>query len=332
MSKRIILLLLVLVLMAVPANAAESSRRGSIVITYADGAEPVQGAAFTLYRIATSSVDVGTSSIGEKWTPIIKKSDGTPLVVDPAPEASSCADIVTSAYERGRVIGGAVYSGQTGSGGILRIDGIERGMYLAKETSPAPGYLASAPFIFAVPCTVSNNGAKSEISYEVRAEPKPFPTGKLIITKNVSGNAAERDREFTFRVTFDTKGSFPYGRTGGGTGSVRSGDAIKLKGGESAEIRDIPSGTQYAVSEVEAGRDGYTTESTGTSGRITKKTPARALFVNKKYASTDSTPKGGITPGPVKTGDNSQAALYLVLAMGALGSLFILFALRRDNR
>ena len=124
--------------------------------------------------------------------------------------------------------------------------------------------------------------------------------GSLTINKTVSGNAGEQDRDFTFKIElFDENnpltGSYNY--TGSKTGTITSGDTVTLKHSESITINELPVGTVYKVTEVEANTDGYETAVTDGEGTIDFGTQT-AKFVNIK----NETPKGSLTVSKTVSG------------------------------
>ena len=117
-----------------------------------------------------------------------------------------------------------------------------------------------------------------------------YSSGSLTISKVVTGNAGDKNKEFTFTVTLtDTNGNpleGEYRYTGSKEGTIKSGGEIKLKDGESVTISGLPIGTKYTVAEAEANKDGYKTTSKGESGEISEK-EQKAEFTNSK--NTDPT-------------------------------------------
>ena len=117
-----------------------------------------------------------------------------------------------------------------------------------------------------------------------------YSSGSLTISKVVTGNAGDKNKEFTFTVTLtDTNGDpidGEYSYIGSKEGTIKSGGEIKLKDGESVTISGLPIGTKYTVAEAEANKDGYTTTSKGESGEISEK-EQKAEFMNSK--NTDPT-------------------------------------------
>ena len=112
-----------------------------------------------------------------------------------------------------------------------------------------------------------------------------YSSGNLTISKVVTGDAGDKNKEFTFTVTLTDANGNPlegeYSYTGSKEGTIKSGGEIKLKDGESVTISGLPIGTKYTVAEAEANKDGYTTTSKGESGEITEK-EQKAEFTNSK--------------------------------------------------
>ena len=102
--------------------------------------------------------------------------------------------------------------------------------------------------------------------------------GSLKVEKILHGNNTESDRNFTFTVTLGE----PLNGTFDGvtfTGGVAS---FTLKGGESKTITGLPGNISYTVTEQEAGQDGYSTSSTGSTGTIPPGGTAEAVFTNSR--------------------------------------------------
>ncbi len=144
--------------------------------------------------------------------------------------------------------------------------------------------------------TAQIDGNTISITLTNRYVPK---LGSLKISKTVTGRGGDRTKDFTFNIILrDGNGtalrdSYPY--TGKGSGTVRSGDTVTLKDGESVVISGLPAGTTYTVTEVEANRDGYTTTASGNQGVIVANTTAAASFVNNRPGRTPTPPT--IIPG-----------------------------------
>lgn len=111
-------------------------------------------------------------------------------------------------------------------------------------------------------------------------------TAELVINKAVTGNRGETDRDFNFQISLSDKDgraltdSYPY--SGSRSGIVRDGDTIQLKHNESVTVSGLPEGTQYSVQELEANKEGYTTNANGASGTATGTSQSTASFVNDR--------------------------------------------------
>ena len=102
--------------------------------------------------------------------------------------------------------------------------------------------------------------------------------GSLKVEKILRGNNTESDRNFTFTVSLGE----PLNGTFDGvtfTGGVAS---FTLKGGESKTITGLPGNISYTVTEQEAGQNGYSTSSTGSTGTIPPGGTAEAVFTNSR--------------------------------------------------
>ncbi|MBE6758967.1 MAG: Cna B-type domain-containing protein, partial [Ruminococcaceae bacterium] len=77
-----------------------------------------------------------------------------------------------------------------------------------------------------------------------------FSYGALTISSTVTGEDAPADAEFTYTVTFDSTVSYPC--TGSAAGTIKSGDKITLKNGESITISDVLVGVKFTVTQDEA--------------------------------------------------------------------------------
>ena len=321
MTCRILLMLLLLVCLPHGAEAEEKTEEQaeeqaeegscSLEIRYLDEAEeingsadPVEGAAFTIWRIARTA---GLDGYSRPLIPGMEVNERT--------DAGEIEEKVRKAYTGAFPEGGAVYEAVTGSDGTALCGNMLPGVYLVAETKAAPKHFASAPFLIMLPGT-SEDGTMPV--YHRTAEPKSLPAGDLLIRKNVGGNAGEKDRDFHFTVKFDYGGTFqaqePWTctRSDGRKGTIKSGDTFTLRGGESMLIENIPAGAKYSVTETEAGQDGYQTEMSDPDGVIRRTVKAEAVFTNTK-----NTPSAG-SKGTrnIQTGDSF---LILLAAAAILG-------------
>lgn len=123
---------------------------------------------------------------------------------------------------------------------------------------------------------------------------KAPPTGELHISKTVTGDGlivTDYAVMFSFTVTLkDASGnalteSYPFYMDGGTVciGSVKSGDTLLLRDGQSVEIRGIPAGTAYTVTEAAAAGWEIAAPAGGTAtGTVARDAAATAAFTNHK--------------------------------------------------
>ena len=118
----------------------------------------------------------------------------------------------------------------------------------------------------------------SKYLYIAPVAPEP-DTGDLSLTKEVSGEGADTEREFSFTVTLsDDTISGVYGDMVFDDGVA----TVKAKHGHTVTALGLPAGVTYTIVEAEANQDGYTTSSSGEAGAIGKDETAKAVFVNHK--------------------------------------------------
>ena len=129
--------------------------------------------------------------------------------------------------------------------------------------------------------------------------------GSLTVKKTVNGDLADKEQYFNFTITFDAEGSYSY--TGSKSGTIKSGDTVQLKHGESITISGLPAGTTYSVTE--SGNEGYSVYANGDKGTIAANETSTAAFTNTK----SSVPQ---------TGDDSNLLLWFsLMCVSGLGIL-----------
>lgn len=136
---------------------------------------------------------------------------------------------------------------------------------------------------------------------DVAAFTNTDPNGNLKVEKTVKGIAANTNDEFSFKAELKDKdgnpltGSYEYTKTEASgkitNDTYKSGDPFTLKSGETFEIKNLPQGATYTVTETDAkGYDstdvtaeGTTTQKTTTgSGTISNGDNDKVDFVNNK--------------------------------------------------
>ncbi len=128
-------------------------------------------------------------------------------------------------------------------------------------------------------------------------------TGSLTVTKTVTGEAGDTEKDWHFTVTLDDD------TVNGWYGDMyfRNGVAtFTLKHGESLTATDLPAGIGYTVTEDEAGEDGYTTSGSGITGAIPGGSTATAHYENRK----DEPDTGNLTVTKVVTGAGDTEKLW----------------------
>ncbi|BFH66711.1 hypothetical protein J27TS7_38960 [Paenibacillus dendritiformis] len=140
--------------------------------------------------------------------------------------------------------------------------------------------------------------------------------GGLLIRNTVTGNGGDVNKEFEYTVTFTGAGAdrtYTYTKPDGTTGTIRSGDKLLLKHGQTVTIAGILKDTLYIVTEADYTSDGYTTdpESREYTGNIKEDEIAQVPFVNARYlpGTLALEPKTAKVPGDGKTPSELTATL-----------------------
>lgn len=137
--------------------------------------------------------------------------------------------------------------------------------------------------------------------------------GSLIVTNEVTGNMADKDKEFTFIIILDDD------TINGTYGDMEFEDGkteFKLKHGEQKIAEGLFGGVSYTVTEVEANKDGYVTTSEDTSGKIENGVIVK--FVNSKEENP-------------KTLDNIVTWIT-ILSISLIGVIFALVYLKKIKK
>ena len=156
----------------------------------------------------------------------------------------------------------------------------------------------------------NNDGILNKQDTNVKFTNIRYSRHKLKIEKIVSGGAGDKDKEWTFKITFtpaedvifDTNYSYKGGHSANGIADhsdgtldlVNNGNGtytgiIKLKHGENITIENIPERTKYKVEEIEANTDEYYTMQTLNSEGELSKEEEIVRFTNTKLSKHDIT-------------------------------------------
>ena len=116
--------------------------------------------------------------------------------------------------------------------------------------------------------------------------PTPI-TGKLTISNKVVGNGADVNKVFKYTITFAGEGaeaSYPYTDLDGSSKTIKSGDKIELKDGQSLVIPMLLKDLIYTVTETDYSAEEYTTEPANRiyTDTIIGNGDHKADFVNKR--------------------------------------------------
>lgn len=105
--------------------------------------------------------------------------------------------------------------------------------------------------------------------------------GNLAVTKAVSGNATEVDKDFNFTVTLDDK---TVNETYGDMTFTSGVAKFTLKAGETKTAQGLPNGMSYEVTEDSYSTEGYTTQYTGNrKGKIVGNSTIELTVTNTRY-------------------------------------------------
>ena len=166
--------------------------------------------------------------------------------------------------------------------------------------------------------------------------------GQLQISKTLkSDSAAFNDVEYEFKVDLLTKEDgnpltnvFSYSCTDSNgaavsSGTVTSGDTIKLKKGQTALIKGLPAGTYYRVKELTT--EGYTTTVTNAEGTIIANTSTSGTIGTRNVSPANfvNTPLAYELPVTGNTGPLKYTLEGLCLTAGAL---FLLYKIKTRGK
>ncbi|WP_342416088.1 carboxypeptidase regulatory-like domain-containing protein [Paenibacillus sp. FSL R10-2782] len=188
--------------------------------------------------------------------------------------------------------GTQIAKGTTDSGGKLNLLFPDPGYYELKETYIDTTTWLPTTRIYQV--YVGNTPGKPIWVDGVKVtsdNPLVVPTpaqGKLTISNKVGGNGSDSSKEFEYTVTFTGEGKdgkYTYKKPDNTFGTIKSGDKITLKHGESVTLPILPADLVYTVTEADYTTvDGYITtpETRELSGTIVNKGDHKADFINER--------------------------------------------------
>lgn len=196
---------------------------------------------------------------------IVQNADGSPLTEEQKEElfefTVTFSDGGTYEY---RIDGGELQSVSSGGKIYLKHDqvavfeDIPVGVLYNVTETPKSGYVTSSDGHRG---NITEEGCTAEFINTY--DPSAFPTGSLTVSKQVVGNGADLNKEFTFTA-------------------IVGGEEISftLKHGESYTFPDLPIGTEYTITETEYTQDGYIAGVKTYTGTITGEEELLLPFVN----------------------------------------------------
>ena len=103
-----------------------------------------------------------------------------------------------------------------------------------------------------------------------------YRLGSITVSKTVAGTIGDKTKDFTFqlKMTGNIPAEIPYTK-GAKTGTLKVTDGaaeFTLSHGENIVLSKIQIGTAYEITEVDGASNGYTVESTNSSGTLTEDT------------------------------------------------------------
>ena len=140
---------------------------------------------------------------------------------------------------------------------------------------------------------------------------KDILPGSLTVSKTVSGNAGDTEREWAFTVWLDDTS---INGTYGDMTFVGGMATFLLRHGEKATATGLPAGVSYRVTETGANQDGYNTTKQGDTGVIPEGGTATATFDNAKTIAPPPTTGSLAVSKTVSgnTGDTERAWTFTV--------------------
>ena len=139
-------------------------------------------------------------------------------------------------------------------------------------------------------------------------------------SKQIIGRSSKSDDVFHVQITLNCEGTYKATLADGSTGEVTNGSEIAIRGNQKITVYDLPSGTEYKVTEKEANADPYKTGYKNQTGKIEAKKEIEAKVIN------DTTQWDN-----VHTGEGSKIIIAMMVGVGALALLLFLLV-GRDKK
>lgn len=295
-----------------PTLTQETARLTVRYFDDSDEAIPVTGAEFTIYQVASIGRELNNNGA---YVPLDDNIDFSYIDENTYSdaEAKEYQEKVVAEYEKNPNLG---YTATLpiGEDGLAVFEEVPVGAYLITETKTTRYHITSVPFIVSTP---EMNDKNTGWGFEITANPKPILAGDLEITKTLKGKLKEKNGTYTIKVNLP-KGEYKAKLGDGTETTVKNGDQLKIKGGQTITIFDLPSGLKYRVKEVEENGVNYKTSYVKNEGKITEKTSTKVEVIN------DST--------TYDTGAGYKLLYEFIAGGGALALLVFLIVQKKSKK
>ena len=222
-----------------------------------DEVTPVEGAEFTIYKVADIGRDINAGTNGA-YLPL----DESISFFD-ATDALKYEKQVLKYYETDPE-NGYKETKAIGKDGKAYFKNLPVGAYFVTETKTTRYHIRSTPFLCSVPET---NAESNSWNFDVVVGPKQILAGDLTVKKIVKGKEANRNN--TYHVVLEiADGTYKATLPDKSDGTVKNGDTIAIKGGQTLFIYDLPAGSKFKVRETEENDSAFDTRYENNNGRI----------------------------------------------------------------
>lgn len=288
----------------------------NLTVRYFDDSDetiPVAGAEFTIYQVASIGRELNNNGA---YVPLDENIDFSYIdeTTYSDEDAKEYQSKVVAEYEKNPELG---YKATLpiGDDGLAVFKDVPVGAYLITETKTTRYHITSIPFIVSTP---EMNEKNTSWGFEITANPKPILAGDLEITKTLKGKLKEKGGTYTVKVNLP-KGEYKAKLGDGTEVTVKNGDKLKIKGGQTITVYDLPSGLKYRVKEIEENVSrSYKTSYKKNEGKITEKSSTKVEIIN------DST--------TYDTGAGYKLLFEFIAGGGALALMVFLIAHKSKNK
>ncbi len=318
----------------VPAYDSDAKSTLDIKFIYHDGKDvsiPVEGAEFTIYKVASLNVKYNnaTYKTTEEFSSVDVDYDDMTIE-----ESNEAAAKLHKLAEDNKISGA---SATTGSDGIAGFQNLEPGMYLVVETGrsgQALRYNSVDPYLVMAPgIEVQSDGSNVWVS-NVTTEPKSVIERRgndnvdatITVNKELSGKDLEKDM-----FTFDLNESDEEWSVGEVIETAKNTASGKVNFTLSY---DNPGIYYYTITEEETDLEYITTDNLKVRVKVEVEIGEDGnLTVTNIQMSKDSTFNNSYDPpsGFVKTGDDTNIAIWIVILIVAAVIVIAVFWKRKRN-